>query len=164
MRFYIATKLEREQDFRKLRDALTEAGYKLTYDWSRHGSVKNEGRARIREVAVSERQGVKDADFVVVLLPGGRGTHAELGMALAYGKRVFMHAADLSAWMGSDDRTCAFYHDPLVVPVTGKAEDIVTAVQRWAEEDRLGGWDAGVGPGVLGKDGLLDSEGGWEGV
>ncbi len=45
---------------------------------------------------------------MIVLLPGGRGTHTELGIALGSGKRVI-----LVAYFGEDldekGRTCAFY-------------------------------------------------------
>ena len=59
----------------------------------------------------------------MALLPGGRGTHCELGMALAYaectGAEVFVHAPDGSGFFEFDDRTCAFYHHPLVRRVVG---------------------------------------------
>lgn len=117
MRYYIATRLEAADRHRELRDALAERGHEVTYDWTQHGSVRHEGAERIRQVAHAEKQGVRDADFVVVLLPGGRGTHSELGLALAMGKRVFI-VADIAegAW-APDERTCAFYHDDLVFRV-----------------------------------------------
>ena len=83
----------------------------ITYDWTAHGSVWKDGADRIRKVAQAEMQGVLDADYVVVLLPGGRGTHTELGMALADGKPVILYGTDDDF---SGPKTCAFYHHPLV--------------------------------------------------
>lgn len=129
MRYYIATRLERAGDHNQLRDALGARGHEITYDWTTHGPVFRHGLARIREVAQLELEGVLAADFVVVLLPGGRGTHAELGMALATGKPVFLHQTiyDLPDFVDEDGcawprrspdlfeavaETCAFYHAP----------------------------------------------------
>lgn len=115
MKFYIATKLERAADHQEMRKQLEALGHEITYDWTTHGSVKNEGEQRIREVARAEFQGIKDADFVIVLLPGGRGTHCEIGIALGLGKRVIIVADPEHGFFAQDSRTCAFYHHPLVV-------------------------------------------------
>lgn len=119
MRYYIATSLERHLHHNALRDLLEARGHSITYDWTEHGSVKHESQTRIAEVAHLEAMGVHHADFVVVLLPGGRGTHTELGLAIAYGKPVFVHAHDHREFFAQDDRTCAFYHHPQVAQVTG---------------------------------------------
>lgn len=134
LRYYIATKLERASVHNEVRDRLREFGHTLTYDWTVHGSVKNEGAERIRAVAVAETQGVLAANYVVVLLPGGRGTHTELGMAIASGKRVFLHARNADDFFGYDERTCAFYHHPLVTQVTGPLPIIIAPISEWMSE------------------------------
>ena len=111
-RFYVATTLENHAQHNAVRDRLHVIGHEITYDWTTHNSVWREGAARIAEVAVAELQGVVSADYVVVLLPGGRGTHCELGMALATGKPVAIYGTD--AQLGVSPETCAFYHHPLV--------------------------------------------------
>lgn len=115
MKYYIATKLERHRDHNLVRDSMAARGHQITYDWSVHGPVFRSGVERIREVAQLETRGVLDADLVIVLLPGGRGTHAELGMAIASGKPVLLHAPQsISAlYFGAYPETCAFYHHPL---------------------------------------------------
>lgn len=125
MKFYIATRLERAEEQKTLAAVLTELGHSLTYDWAAHGSVQSEGPDRIREVAESEGNGVIMADLVIVMLPGGRGTHTELGMAIAHSlhknrvrgqnqvggyKRIVIIGDD----GGVDGRTCAFYHHPAI--------------------------------------------------
>lgn len=84
-------------------------GHELTYDWSVHGSVKLTSKERLQEVAAKELGAVLEADFVVVLLPGGYGTHVELGLALASGKEVILHSED-GAFFDPSEKTCAFYH------------------------------------------------------
>ncbi len=67
-----------------------------------------------------------------MLLPGGRGTHAELGMAIGQnemfdycmrgvsaskkeGRRIVIYSPDPEMDFGENSpRTCVFYHHPLV--------------------------------------------------
>ena len=44
------------------------------------------------DLAVAEITGIRHADVMIVILPGGRGTHVEIGAALAMGKPVIIHA------------------------------------------------------------------------
>lgn len=118
MKYYIATRLESAARAKRLEHALMAGGHLLTYDWTVHGSVQDEGPVRIREAALAEARGVMTADVVVVLLPGGRGTHVELGMAIAAGKPVILYAEDDLHFEDAAGRTCAFYHHPLVQRTT----------------------------------------------
>ena len=113
MKYYIATTLENHAEHNKLRDLLNAAGHQCTYDWTIHGPVYRDGLARIREIAILETQGVLAADYVFVLWPGGRGTHVELGIALATGKKVIL-VSDVEGHHLASKETCAFYHHPLV--------------------------------------------------
>ena len=120
MKFYIATYLERAADHNLVRDILIRRGHKITYDWTTHGSVKEQGEARISQVCQNELRGVRDADFVVGLLPGGRGTHGEIGAAGVLEKPMFLHATEGNeALFGFTDKTCAFYWSPDTVRIAG---------------------------------------------
>lgn len=109
MKIYIASKLENYLQVQALRDALIAAGHTITYDWTLHGSVQGQGEARLREVAAAERNGVLQAELVIVLLPGGHGTHTELGMANALGKPVIIFSAFKEPFDEYEGATCAFY-------------------------------------------------------
>lgn len=113
MKYYIATKLENHAAHNKLRDELAALGHSCTYDWTHHGPVYRSGLARIEEVAQLEFEGVAKADTVIMLWPGGRGTHVELGMAIALGKRCVI-VSDVEDDHGATSETCAFYHHPAV--------------------------------------------------
>lgn len=113
MKYYIASKLENHAEHNRVRDFLNSLGHEITYDWTHHGPVYRSGLDRVREVAELETQGVIDADFVVVLWPGGRGTHVELGIALAARKPVLL-ITHVEAHHEATTETCAFYHHPLV--------------------------------------------------
>lgn len=111
MKVYLASGLENAPRVRQLRDALAHAGISLSYDWTTHGSVQDQGPARIAEVAALEMRGVFDADLVCALLPGGRGTHTELGMAIGAGKPVLIFGER----RGVDGNECCFYYAPNVL-------------------------------------------------
>ena len=121
--FYIASRLENVGRVRELKRILEAAGHVHTYDWTVHGSVQDAGLDAIREVARREALGVLSADVVIVLLPGGRGTHTELGIAIADAirgqpKRIVLLSESSEIDFGTDGRTCALYHHPKVERVT----------------------------------------------
>lgn len=111
-KIYIATTLTNAKAANQMRDALIADAWELTYDWTVHGSVQNDGADRIREVAINEAVGVMSADAVVAILPGGRGTHAEIGIAIGAKIPVVLFAAKEA--MLQNGVTCAFYSHPLV--------------------------------------------------
>ncbi len=114
MKFYIATSLSRVNAHQKVRDALNNLGHEISYDWTLHGSVKSTSKERLQEVASLDLNGISEADFVAVLLPGGNGTHLELGFSIAKGKKFFLHSEDpLIFELGP--QTNAFYHHPDVI-------------------------------------------------
>lgn len=111
MKFYIATRLERHADHNIVRDGLLALGHEITYDWTTHGPVWTRGKQVIADTAVAERQGVESADVVVTLLPGGRGTHVELGIAMGKRRIIVLHSTDPNVFEATPE-TCAFYHLP----------------------------------------------------
>jgi len=129
MKYYIATGLDNWAQHNMLRDQLAFHGHEITYDWTVHGSVKGSSGARLREVADKELQGIRDADFVVVLLPGGRGTHAELGAANILAKPVFIFAPAPTDYFQAGPYTCAFYWNSNVVTLyTDDVSEMVAVI------------------------------------
>lgn len=127
MKFYIASKLENFEQVQYLRDMLNKQGWTHTYDWTQHGSVKTVSTEILKEVAEKEFQGVADADVVIVLTPQGRGTHVELGIALALGKKVFIWHENDKYFKGTDD-TSSFYWLSNVKRLNGTIEDLIRIV------------------------------------
>lgn len=116
MKYYIATGLANHVAHNELRDSLTALGHEITYDWTSHGPVWSNDVEVIQQTAIAERDGVAAADVVIALLPGGRGTHVEIGVAIGSRIPVIIHAADDSTF-GAKPETCAFYHAPDVLCV-----------------------------------------------
>jgi len=127
MKYYIATSLSNWKSHNKVRDALGLFEHKLTYDWTFHGSVKSVSKERLQEVAVRELEGVLEADFLIVLLPGGHGTHLELGFAMARQKKIFLHSEDPQLFeLGP--QTNAFYHHPHITRLSCSLSDLAAHV------------------------------------
>lgn len=128
-KFYIASKLENAPQVRWLADRLKAQGWEHTYDWTVHGSVQGDPEL-CQQVSMNETDGVLEADVVIVLLAGGRGTHAELGIAIGstrlgqalveagvaaeIERRITIFSPDPVKDFGGGGTTCAFYHHPLV--------------------------------------------------
>jgi hypothetical protein len=111
VKFYIATGLANFKNHNIIRDELIRLGHEITYDWTVHGSVKEKGIEILQEKGMLEAKGVEDADFVVVLLPGGRGTHSELGMSIALKKKTIIWAqVENKDFFKACKKTCIFYH------------------------------------------------------
>lgn len=136
MKFYIATKLENHAAHNELMNTLVNHGCTCTYDWTTHGPVFKEGLERIRHVAEKEYQGVMDADVVIVLWPGGRGTHVELGMAIAAGKQCHI-VTDVDGHHEASAESCAFYHHPAVRLHRTVEEMLPTIFREHYERGRL---------------------------
>lgn len=119
MTFYIASGVENAARVNEAAAVLTNQGHQRTYDWTLHGSVKNAAAQKKQSVASLECNGVLSASLFVLLLPGARGTHTELGMALAKASlvssemRVLVWSETSEPFDGTDG-FCVFYHHPAV--------------------------------------------------
>tara|TARA_Y100000034_G_scaffold136791_1_gene215803 strand:- start:1470 stop:1868 length:399 start_codon:yes stop_codon:yes gene_type:complete len=125
MRFYIASRLADELYAKEIASVLKGRGHEQTYDWTAHGSMQH-SPDKWADTAAAELAGVAAADVVVVVTPGGRGTHVELGAALALGKKVLIW---IPFGRSPDDGygySCVFHHHPNVATVlAGGIDDVV---------------------------------------
>lgn len=115
MRFYIATGIGNAALAIRLANLLMDHGHELTYDWTVHGDVRYASEQRMSEVAFNEFRAVRDAELIVALLPGGKGTHTEIGAAIATrsNKRIILWSANGDEFR-HDSNTCVFYYHPAV--------------------------------------------------
>lgn len=129
MNFYISSRLNNVDQVRHMASLLKANGWTHTCDWTNFelSFVNNPGRLRI--IGERECAGVKAADIVIVITPQGRGTHVELGMAIALGKSVYICHIDDSHFQ-CDAHTCAFYWLPQVKQLTGEVDTVVEVILR----------------------------------
>jgi nucleoside 2-deoxyribosyltransferase len=124
-RFFLSTRKARSAEADALSAALKDHGWERTFAWTGEDGAGTDGLAA---VAVKELQGVRDADVLVVLLPGGYGTHVEIGAALALGKPVILHAPDRKTL--ETPYLCVFHYHPSVKLLISEPLDVDAIVAR----------------------------------
>lgn len=127
MNFYISSRLSNIDQVRYVANALQHNGWTNTCDWTKFDLSPEDIPGSLRTIGERECAGVKAADVVIVLTPQGRGTHIELGMAIALGKIVYIFHAD-DSYFRCDDNTCAFYWLPQVKQLTGKIDAAIEVI------------------------------------
>lgn len=96
-------------------------GRRVTYNWTTHGSLQSAPYAW-RDIAKAEAQGVADAAFAHAIMPGFRGTHVEIGIAIGAAlagdllKPVILETSQ-EDMIGPGGYTCIFYQHPNVFVV-----------------------------------------------
>lgn len=110
MKFYIASGYENKAEVQTMAAALKLAGHTHTYDWTIHKEPnKCEDFAGWEKVCAAEVAGVLEANVLIVLLPGGRGTHTELGIAISKDMLILLCARDEEALKQAGE-PCPFYY------------------------------------------------------
>ena len=136
LRYYLATKVENWNFANEVADMLTGAGWVQVYRWTSHGNngnVEHLGDKVKKEVAETETNGVKDADVLLVLAPGGRGTHVEIGIALGNNKPIFIWAEKEKDLKSADGQITTFYYHSLVTRCVCKKEDLIKNALAWGK-------------------------------
>ena len=126
MNFYIGSKLENYKQVQYLANKLKSIGWTQTFDWTL-GSLDAFDEEALKKVSKQEADGVKCADVFIVLTPQGRGTHTELGIAIALEKRIYICHID-DKYFKDDENTSAFYWHPKVKRLIGNIDDIFTEI------------------------------------
>jgi nucleoside 2-deoxyribosyltransferase len=128
-RFYVASSFRNIVKVRFVAQTLESKGYVNTYDWTHERVDGDAGKVTIgdlRSIGQRERDAVIGADVVVILLPGGKGTHVELGIAIAQGRRTILHSPDEA--INNLETTSTFYHLPELEKCHGTLDDLVAMI------------------------------------
>ena len=124
MKYYIASSFSNIETVRIVSGRLKNLGFRHTYDWT-----QNERGATIdqlREIGQKEKEAILEADFIVVLLPAGKGSHIEFGIALGQNKTIYLHSPN--GEVDDVETTSTFYHLPGVEKCTGTIEELIDLV------------------------------------
>ena len=121
MNFYIASSFQNIDQVRMVAAGLRSFGWNHTYDWTQNERVDSlDDLTRIGQL---EKEAVAESDVVLVLLPGGKGTHIELGLAIAFEKRIYLYSQDEEVM--NIGATSTFYHLPEVEICIGTIKDLI---------------------------------------
>lgn len=95
--------------FQRVYKAVTDAGWGVTFNWTTTPEVSDNKKL----LAKCEMSGVTEADFLGLILPGGRGAHWECGAAAASGKPIVILAErEEDLFNDKGDYVCIFYNLP----------------------------------------------------
>ena len=120
MNFYVGSGMKNWELVNYYSKKLEEKGWKHTYNWAKNING-NETIKDLIEYSKLEQQGIIDSDVVIILLPAGRGTHIELGMALALNKKIFLCSETKEEF--SIKNTVNFYQLPNIVRLVATANE-----------------------------------------
>ena len=120
MKFYIGSGMKNCELVNYYSKKLEEKGWKHTYNWAKNING-DETIKDLIEYSKLEQQGIIDSDVVIILLPAGRETHIELGMALALNKKIFLCSENKEEF--SIKNTVNFYQLPNIVRLVGTADE-----------------------------------------
>ncbi|MCR8847530.1 nucleoside 2-deoxyribosyltransferase [Rossellomorea sp. SC111] len=124
MKFYIGSSFANKDLVRYVSDRLEQKGFIQTYDWTR-----NERPATVKDlqhIGQNEKDAITDSNVVIIILPGGKGSHVELGIALGLGKRIILYSPN--GEVHDFANTTTFYHLPEVEKCSGSTEELLEYV------------------------------------
>ncbi|WP_215115310.1 nucleoside 2-deoxyribosyltransferase [Exiguobacterium sp. s80] len=124
MQFYIGSSFANITNVRTLRDKLIDRGFTLTYDWTQNERATS--KAALQTIGHAEKQAITLSDCVIILLPAGKGSHIELGIALGQDKPIFLHCVDQT--YDRFETTSTFYHLPEIIPCSGTLEELTELI------------------------------------
>lgn len=129
-RIYIATSLDNSEQCIMLWQALKvwKPDLDFTYEWYHAGKVD---LARYAEVSALEYNGVISADIFIMLCPGKKGSHTELGIALTTVPHVFVAGVKEELEPHATGYPSIFYYLPTVTRIEhdGTFDDLVAQVK-----------------------------------
>jgi nucleoside 2-deoxyribosyltransferase len=126
-RFFVSARKDRNAEADALSAELKKRGWQRTYEWN---ALDDETPEELAKFAIAELDGVSKADVLIVLLPGGFGTHVEIGAALALGKPVILHSPDQKTL--ETPYRCPFHYHPkvkILISATPDVDAILACVQ-----------------------------------
>ncbi|WP_349774113.1 hypothetical protein [Sporosarcina aquimarina] len=82
----------------------------------------------MKEIGFHEKNAVLDADFIIVLLPAGKGSHIEFGIALGQGKKVYLHSPNDD--LNNLETTSTFYHLSSVKKSNGTIDELISRITK----------------------------------
>lgn len=125
MKFYIGSGLKNYKLVNYYAKILKENGLEETYNWVKN--IKNDiTKKDLEKYAKEETQAIVNSDIIIILLPAGRGTHVELGMALTINKKIFLCSETNEEF--NIKNTVAFYELPNIIKLVGTPDENIKKI------------------------------------
>lgn len=123
-KFYIASSFANKDKVRVAANSLIKSGFSQTFDWT--ANLRASTLDELQLYGELERKAVLEADFLVLILPGGKGSHIEMGIAISQRKNVYLVSEQ--AELFEFDVTSTFYHLPEVSIHIGSIGDSIAGI------------------------------------
>lgn len=125
MKFYIGSSFKNYELVNYYSKILEENGWEHTFNWTKY--IDNyETTEDLIKYSNLEQEGIANSDVVIILLPGGRGTHIELGISLALNKKIFLCSSNKDEF--SLENTVNFYQLPKITRLVGSADENIKEI------------------------------------
>lgn len=121
MKYYIASSFANKEIVNQTIKSLNNLGFINTYNWTLNEKADN--KLKLKKIGLEELNAVKDADILIAILPGGKGTHIEIGIALGCNKTIII--AYFNEELVSIENSATFYHHENVKLILVTEENIV---------------------------------------
>ena len=127
MKFYIGAGLNNYELVNNISERLKAMGWKHTYNWAENGSVENESIEDLKVISEIESNAINESDIIIILLPAGRGTHVELGMAIVLNKIIYLYSENDKIF--NIENTAGFYYHLSVSRFYGEIDDFINNIK-----------------------------------
>ena len=124
MKFYIASSFKNIDTVRYVSEKLIRKGFIHTYDWTQN--ERDLTIEQLREMVKKRKPLLLKLILLFVLLPAGKGSHIELGIAIGQGKRTYLYSPNNE--VNNLATTSTFYHLPEVEKCIGSIDELVDIV------------------------------------
>ncbi|MBM0065538.1 group-specific protein [Alkalicoccobacillus gibsonii] len=104
--FYIGSSFRNIEQVHLVAQALIGEGFIHSYDWTRLESIQSVDE--LATIGEHEKEAIICSDSVIFILPLGKSSHVELGIALASQKPVYLYSQTDELF--TLDHTSSFYH------------------------------------------------------
>ncbi|WP_427051611.1 group-specific protein [Paenibacillus sp. TC-CSREp1] len=131
--FYIASSLKNIENVKYVSDQLKGMGFIHSYDWTQNDKVTSIDQ--MRDIGRKEMAAVKKSNFIVVLLPAGKGSHIELGIALGNSIKTYLYSPNDE--LNDIEKTSTFYHQDGVHKCKGTLEELIQYIRK--DQESVGG-------------------------
>ena len=127
MKFYIGSGFKNAELVNEFSKKLQNYGWQHTYNWAEN-IKENETIEDLIEYSKLEQKGIEEADAVRIILPAGRGTHIELGMAIALNKKIYLYSSQKEEF--DIENTVNFYQIPSIQRIVGDIDYAIKEITK----------------------------------
>lgn len=127
MKFYIGSGFKNAELVNEFSKKLQSHGWKHTFNWTKYIS-EYETLEDLINYSELEQKGIEQADAVIIILPAGRGTHIELGMAIALNKKIYLYSNQKEEF--DIENTVNFYQIPSIQRIVGDIDYAIKEITK----------------------------------